>query len=202
MRRELILSGITYLYRPTGQVYPDDANVITIQQAALALASLKGRTELAVIAKKEQGQLYDRNGPNYALLFSDSLSGVALARRVAVFKYLAEILRGSELAEAPRSRRMMFYRHAVFFILHIVARRHRDIIDKSEVLLTAEDQASLSRNTLEISETIYARAEAIFDHTDGYLAIFRNLNSAQTLGRDVMAQLSKETLTAIATPAT
>lgn len=200
LRRELILSGITYLYRPTGEVYPDDANVITIQQAALALASLKGRTDLAVIAKREQGQLYDRNGPNYALLFSDSLSGVALARQVAVFKYLAGILRGSELAEAPRSRRMMFYRHAVFFILHIVARRHRGIIDKSEVLLTVEDQAFLSRNTLEISEKIYARAEALFDHTDGYLAIFRNLNSAQILSRDVMVQLATPSLTANALP--
>ena len=130
-----------------------------------------------------------------------SLSGIALARRVVVFKYLAEILRGSERAETAQSRRMMFYRHAVFFILHIVARRHRDIIDKPEIVLTTEDQASLSRNTLEIAETIYTRAEAIFDQTQGYLAIFRNLNSAQTLGRDVMAQLSQASGAASAAPA-
>jgi hypothetical protein len=190
LRRELMLSGVTYLYRPAAQTDADRENVISIEDAVLALAALSGKTPVVVAAKKEIGQLYDQTGSLYSLLFTDSLSGVSLARKVAIYRYVGTILQNSEQAETARSRRAAFYRHSVAFVLHILARRHQDLIAKAEKDLSDKDKEDLSRLSTEIAELIYTRAEAIFTSPFGYLSIFRTLSSSQDLSKDVMNQFA------------
>jgi hypothetical protein len=105
--------------------------IIKIEEAALALAALSGSTEITVTAKREVGQLHDKDGRIYPLLFTDALSGVRLARFVRVFQYLDSIMAASEQAE--EGRRRMFYRHGRFFTFHLFTRRNRTYLESTEL---------------------------------------------------------------------
>jgi hypothetical protein len=190
LRRELAISGINYHYRPSAEAVQGGANVITFEDAALALACFRGDTKTIVTAKKEIGQIHDRNGDFYPTLFNAGLSGVALCRATRIYKYLNGILASTEASESGYFRRM-FFRHGRFFVLHIFARRHQALLRKPEIELTAADQSELSRHLLDLAEVIYTVAEARFQRGKGYLSIFRNVTDAQPLSQDVMQKLAQ-----------
>ena len=192
LRRELAISEITYHYRPSAEAVQGGPNSITFEQAALALACLSGNTRTVVTAKKEIGQIHDRNGELYPTLFRNGLTGLSLCRSVRAFEYLNGILAASEWSERRGNYfRRMFWRHGRFFILHIFARRHRQIIEKPEAELSQPDKIQMSRDLLDLAELIYTAAEARFQRTKGYLAIFRNMTDAEPLARDVMQRLAQ-----------
>lgn len=188
LRREMAISGIEYHYRPSEQATAGGPNIIDVEKAALALACFSGQTKAVVTAKKELGLIYDREGEFYPKLFKNSLTGVHLCRYVRIFECLDKIFAASVIAETDWYRRM-FYRHSRFFILHILARRHRAILDKPELVLSTDDQTELSRVALEIAELVYTTAEASFNRMKGYLSIFRNMADSESLAQDVMKQL-------------
>ncbi|UVT16033.1 MAG: AIPR family protein [Nitrospira sp.] len=192
LRQDLAISGVTYYYRPSAEAAKKGPNVITLEEAAVSLASLSGKTKTIVAAKKEIGQIYDQTGVYYKGLFRDDLTGVRLCRAVRIYRHLMCIFLASELAEMPHSRRKMFYRHGAFFILHILARRHRSLVDKPQMDLAEDDQAELSRVGLEIAELIYTVAEEKFQQLVGYLSIFRNITDAEMLASEVMQRLAKQ----------
>jgi hypothetical protein len=200
LRQELAISGITYYYRPSAEATMGGQNVITIEQAAIALACFSGLVKTVVAAKKGSGQIYERTGPFYPTLFNESLSGIRLCRSVRIFEYLNGIFAASEIAETDFFRRM-FYRHGRFFILCILARRRPDLFAKAEYNLSEADKADLSRVTIEIAETIYTVAEARFQRAKGYLSVFRNNTDAEPLARDVMQRLEQPTSQMASAPA-
>lgn len=191
LRQDLAISGVTYYYRPSAEAATGKASVITLEEAAIALASLSGKTKTIVAAKKEIGQIYDQTGVYYKTIFRDDLTGVRLCRAVHIYRYLTYIFLASELAEAPHSRRKMFYRHGALFILHILARRHRPLIEKPQNDLSESDKSELSRKGIELAELIYTVAEAKFQQMIGYLSIFRNTTDAEMLASEVMQQLAQ-----------
>ena len=190
LRRELAVSGIAYHYRPSAEALAGGPSIITLEKAALALACLSGSTKAIVAAKKEIGQLYERNGEIYPSLFRQSLSGVHLCRAVRIYDYLNGILFNSELTGGNYYRRM-FFRHGRYFVLHILARRSRPLLDKPELELSEADKLDSSRLVLELAEIIFTVAEARFNHVIGYLAIFRNATDALPLAQDVMKRLTE-----------
>jgi hypothetical protein len=204
LRQELAISGVTYLYRPSAEAIQGGANRITLEQAAIALAALSGNTRTIVAAKKESGQLYDREGGYYPTLFGAGLSGIRLCRTVRIYSYLDGVLGSSETAANAYFQRM-FYRHGRLFIMHIFARRHRALIERAEPELTHEDRLELSRLVTDLAELIYPLAEALRIQNDkGYLAIFRNQTDAEPLAQNVMqhlAQLDAQRQAAQAAPA-
>lgn len=184
LRQECMVSNIVYEYRPSAERNQD---AITIEQAAVALACFSGDTEIVVAAKREISQLYKRY---YGILFSDAISGVTLCRYVRIFQYLDEIFSASE--QAARNQQKMFYKHGRFFILDILARRYKTLLNKHEVYLSEDDQIQLSRIGLEIAEVVYTVAESRFaSDNKGYLAIFRNITDVQPLTNEVMQELDR-----------
>lgn len=192
LRQDLAISGIRYYYRPSGEAAKGGSSVITLEEAAIALASLSGKTKTIVAAKREIGQIYDQTGVYYKTLFRDDLTGVRLCRAVRIYRYLTNIFLASEFAEAPHSRRKMFYRHGPLFILHILARRHRSLIDKPEKDLSEIDKSDLSREGTDLAELIYTVAEATFQQMVGYLSIFRNTMDAEMLASAAMQRLAQQ----------
>jgi hypothetical protein len=190
LRRELAISGINYHYRPSAEAVQGGANVITFEDAALALACFSGNTRTIVTAKKEVGQIHDRNGDFYPTLFTNGLSGVALCRATRIYNYFNGILAAAEASENGYFRRM-FFRHGRFFILHIFSRRHQALLRKAEIELSAADQSEMSRHLLDLAEVIYSVADAKFQRNKGYLSIFRNLTDAQPLAQEVMQRLDQ-----------
>ncbi|MBG1267407.1 AIPR family protein [Nostoc sp. WHI] len=186
LRQELMISKTVYQYRPSADIQ----DAITIEQAAIALACFSSNTEIVVAAKKEISQLYKREY-HYSTLFSEQLSGVTLCRYVRIFQYLDQIFAASEKAETE-NRRKMFYKHGRFFILDILSRRYKPLLDKPEVAISQDDQTELSRITLELAELIYTIAESLFGNNQkGYLAIFKSLTDVVPLTSAVMQELAR-----------
>jgi hypothetical protein len=184
LRQECMISNIVYQYRPSA----DSQDAITIAQAAIALACFSGETEIVVAAKKEIGQLYKLH---YSTLFSNELSGILLCRYVRIFQYLDQIFTNSQKAETE-NRRKKFYQHGRFFILDILSRRYKPLINKPEVDLSQDDETELSRIALELAELIYTLAESQFGNNQkGYLAIFKSLTDVVPLTSNVMQELAR-----------
>jgi hypothetical protein len=190
LRQELAISGITYHYRPSAEALKEGPTTIGFEKAALALSCFSGSTKAVVAGKSEIGQIYDRNAGFYNSIFKDNLTGVHLCRAVRIFDYLNGILGASERAENDYNRRM-FFRHGRYFVFHILARRHRSLLDKPEMTLSEGDKTELSRVLLELAELIYQLAESRFKRVKGYLAIFRNTTDAIPLAQDVMERLKQ-----------
>jgi len=86
----------------------------------------------------------------------------------------------------------MFYKHGRFFVLDILARRSKPLLNKPEVDLSTDDKTGFSRLGLYLAEFIYAIAEHRFrDDDKGFLAIFRSLTDVKPFMRDVMDKLSR-----------
>lgn len=184
LRQECMVSNIVYEYRPSAERNQD---AITIEQAAVALACFSGNTEILVAAKREISQLYKRY---YDILFSSAISGVTLCRYVRIFQYLDEIFSASEQAATGQQKK--FYKHGKFFILDILARRYKPLLNKHEVYLSEDDKIELSRIGLEIAEIVYTVAESNFaSDNKGYLAIFRNITDVKPLTSEVMQELDR-----------
>lgn len=185
LRQECMVSSVVYHYRPSADRGQDD---ITIEQAAIALACFSGDTNIVVAAKREVSQLYKREH-YYSTLFSDRLSGITLCRYVRIFTYLDGIFAASESAATGRQK--MFYRHGRFFILDILSRRNKELLNKPEIDLSDADKSELSRIGLELAEFIYALAESLFaSDNKNYLAIFKNLTDVNPLMSSVMTSLN------------
>ncbi len=184
LRQECMVSNIVYEYRPSAERSQD---AITIEQAAVALACFSGNTEILVAAKREISQLYKHY---YVILFNDGISGVTLCRYVRIFQYLDEIFSASEKAATNQQKK--FYKHGKFFVLDILARRYKPLLNKHEVDLSEDDKIQLSRIGLEIAEIVYTVAESRFaSDNKGYLAIFRNITDVKPLTSEVMQELDR-----------
>jgi hypothetical protein len=185
LRQECMVSGVVYHYRPSADRGQDD---ITIEQATIALACFSGDTNIVVAAKREVSQLYKREH-YYSTLFSDRLSGITLCRYVRIFTYLDGIFAASERSSSGRQK--MFYRHGRFFILDILSRRNKELLNKSEINLSDADKSELSRIGLELAEFIYDLAKSLFaSDNKNYLAIFKNLTDVNPLMSSVMTSLN------------
>lgn len=186
LRQECMVSGVVYHYRPSADRGQDD---ITIEQAAIALACFSDDTNIVVAAKREVSQLYKREN-YYATLFSDQLSGITLCRYVRIFTYLDEIFAASERSATGRQK--MFYRHGRFFILDILSRQNKALLNKSEIDLSDADKSELSRLVNDLETLIYSIAEAQFaSDNKSYLSIFKNLTDVSPLMSRVMQELDQ-----------
>jgi hypothetical protein len=180
-----MVSNIVYQY----PLSADNHDAITFEKAAIALACFSGNTEIIVAAKKDINQLYKSN---YSTLFSHYLSGITLCYYVRIFQYLDQIFENSRKAETE-TRRENFYYHGRLFILDLLSRRYKSLINKPEVNLSQDDMTELSRTRIELAEVIYTLAESQFPGNEkGYLAIFRSLTEIKSLTSLVMQELARK----------
>ncbi|MDX2254266.1 MAG: AIPR family protein [Pseudanabaenaceae cyanobacterium bins.39] len=196
LRQECMVSGVVYHYRPSADRGQDD---ITIEQAAIALACFSGELNILVVAKNNSGQLFDKSKTYekdgkkityYDALFSDQLSGVTLCRYVRIFAYLDEILAASERAATGRQK--MFYRYGRFFILDILSRRNKDLLNTAEIDVSVAHKSDLSRIVTDLETLIYNVAESQFaSDNKSYSSIFKNLTDVRSLNSRVMQELNQ-----------
>lgn len=196
LRQELAVSGIAYHYRPSEPASASGPGSFTLETAALALACLSGDTPIIVAAKKEVGQLHDASGAIYPRLFTGTLSGVQLCRRVRIYEYMSEVIQNAEATET--GLRTAFFRHGRYFVMHIVARKHRALIEKPELDLSNEDKLALSRLALDMTELVWDVAQRQA-YQKGYLSVFRNQTDAEPLARAVMREIAERDKAANAT---
>lgn len=225
LRRELAAAGYLYFYRPSAEARLGGPRSFTVEDAAIAVSCLgftplsraevaqrrtRGQTvqnsvEFIVAAKKEVSRLWDQSGPLYPQLFTATVTGVRICRLVQIFRFLNDILAGSERSESANAspdayNRRMFFRHGRYFIMTFVALRSPQIITRAAHDLSPDERTELSRQANELSELIYAASEDR-QWEKGYLAIFRNLTDVQPLADKVLQRLAAPAPTPPAAPA-
>ncbi len=220
LRQELAAAGAIYFYRPSAEAFARRDGAFSLEDAAVALACLRFKARSAAellaaevarrprpsnaidfvtTAKKEIGRLWDQGGALYGQLFPADLSGVRMYRLVKIYRFIDQILAGSEGAESSYQRRM-FFRHGRYFIMAFVAHRSSDVIEKPQLELSVEEQVLLSQRTNQLSELIYSTSEPLQGYK-GYLGIFRNLTDAQPLADTVLQRLAAEDVQPAVQPA-
>jgi hypothetical protein len=208
IRQELSLVGITYYYRPSADALVQKNDAATIEDAALALACMSFKVftsaqaarlshpelnavDFVVIAKKEIGRLWGQEGAIYKQLFNDTLSGVRLWRLICIYRFIDQILSGSENSQPLNSVDRLFYRHARYFIMAFVAQRIPQVMNRPDPTLNDVDKTVLSQTVNEISELVLQRSRPLLAFK-GYLSIFRNLTDAQPLADSVLDAIRQQ----------
>lgn len=204
LRQELAVVGIKYHYRPSAEARARREDAFTLEEAAVALACLsfpaahsrarprppQNAIDFTVTAKNEIGRLWEQDGAAYGHLFPVTLSGLRTYRLVRIYRMIDRILAASEQSEGAYYRRM-FFRHGRYFIMAFVAHRLPDVVRRSQLAISADDERLISQQTNVLAELIYAQSQPL-QGIKGYLAVFRNLTDSQPLADAVLDRLAEQ----------
>lgn len=193
LRRELAVSGIEYHYKATDDRVVSESSNVLLEEAAFALACFSGGVGDVVTLRQSPGQLSDPSTSVYNRLFSESLTGAKLYRKVAIFRILNQIADESERASAANSREKTFYRHMRFFVMHFIKRGYARVFDEPDIKLSKENETLLSRAFNELSVMIDELGQGYLKEAQsGYLAMSRNLTDCNQLANRVQTELDKK----------
>ena len=163
----------------------NDPNRIRIDEAAHALALTARNVRYAVYPKKEPGRLLDTDGTPYQVLFNDELSAIKLVNAVRFFRYLQE--RMGEEAKGMRGPEGLTYKHGVYAVGFVLAKRLRDVINGPTLIDPDKLPQILSVPFDQIRQAVWEQVEKrINQYGPGPLAQFRNLGEAMPLIEKVM----------------
>jgi AIPR protein len=196
LRRELAVSGIAYVYKPSNEVTLSGASTIKLEDAALALAALSSNLEDVFLIRSYPGQLSDPENEAYKRLFTEFLTGMNLYRKVIVFQFLNSIADETERASPNNSREKAFYKNLRFLVMHFIKRRHASLLEGPDWQLSEADKQTLSRAFNELSVKILDIAIASGysrESTEGFLAISRKLTSFKQLASRIQTALNSTT---------
>ena len=140
LRRELVLDGVQYRYRPEAVAASGGANVISVEEAALALAALHPDPGMPVTAKREPARLLDRSSPEYDKLFTEQLSGKRLVNAVRLHRAASAVVVSNELASSDQEE--LVYRHGRGAIIWLVLQANQHWLNAPGVI-TESDASSL-----------------------------------------------------------
>ena len=96
LRREVAFHKIEYHYRPESRKTNASPNVISIEDASVALALFAASPDFPVIIKREPSRLLDVDGSEYKKLFNEHLSGKKLVIATKLYRKALEFIQGSE----------------------------------------------------------------------------------------------------------
>jgi peptide deformylase len=146
----LLTLGKEYVYR-TGDAEPSADSGCTLDEAAVGLACAQTDINFAMVAKREVGRLYeDITQPPYVVLFNPSISATRLWRTVEVMRSVDEYLKKAQTVLDGKPKLIAI--HGNRFILHLVFRRLKSILDES----VADVSALLSQVSEVTKETLAA----------------------------------------------
>lgn len=178
LRRELRFYNVLYRYRPEARTTIPGLDVMTIDEASIALALLHPDPGSPVTIKREPSKLLDSKSADYARLFNEGLSGRRLANAVRLYRTASRILAASEVAAVGLEK--LIYRHGRYAILWLTLRANAAWVDREGVMTDQEASGLLSQPLDAWRERV--RAEAVADlatEDKGPLAFFRNLTNTR-----------------------
>jgi len=204
IRQELASVQITYHYRPSAEarVYHEDA--LTIEDAALAIACLgfpiktslqifrqpiqNNAVDFITTAKRQIGLLWNQSDKYYPELFPNGISGIHICRLVRIYRLIDGFLGGAEGSSRDYQRKM-FFRHARYFIMAVIAHTEKELVYRPALNLSIEEKNQLSLKTDELAELVFQESAPFFA-VRGYLSIFRNKTHTQGLADVVLSALA------------
>lgn len=185
LRQEVAHLGFEYHYRPEVLVRAD-RQIITLEEALRALATLHDDPRYPVWLKSELARLSNPDGPEYQRLFDAQLTGAALINAVLCSRVIRDLLLSSELRAPSRSQERLVYRHGVHAITAVLMKRLRTKIRAPLPMDPATLPALVSQPFDELRQQAFdtARGRLI---GEGPLAYFRNQSNVSSFMAELMA---------------
>ena len=178
LRRELAFYKVIYRYRPEARDTTPGLDVVSIDEAALALALFHPDPGFPVVLKREPSRLLNTESTEYSKLFNPQLSGCKLANAVRLYRNASGVIAMNESVATGQDK--LIYRHARYVILWLTMHANPAWLDRTDVM-SGTDAAALLSALLDLwrekvrGETVVALAQAF----KGPLAFFRNLTNAR-----------------------
>lgn len=178
LRRELAFVNIVYRYRPEARTWIGMAEVISIHEAAFALALIRPDPGFPIALKKESSKFLLADSQEYRSIFTDDLSGKRLANAVRLYRASERIINANESASDGQEK--LIYRHGRYAMLWLLLSRNLAWLDRENVMDTDEARNLVSQPLDDIRE--HVRSRVVPELTASYkgpLAFFRNLTTAR-----------------------
>lgn len=180
LRRELALLNIHYAYKPGELKGRNEASLIHLDEAALALALFHKDPRFVVWLKKDFTSLRDPKSDQYKLLFHDKLTAQELINAVRFSRYIQE--RMSSEAIVAEGQERLTYRNGAFVLGWVLAQRIRKEQAGAKLLDDGKIRAILSTPFDDLRQTLWDETDKLITSTaKGPLALFRNQSDALTL---------------------
>lgn len=174
LRRELAYYGYSYHYRP--EATPHNAemspNVITIEQAMKALALFEVDSRYPYWLKNEIARFQNTESSEYQSLFASTLTGIQLVNKVKFFRFVRDVIASN--AAAARGAESLFYRHGVFVVAAILAKRCRNRFIEHNVLEQERLNELLSAPLDECRQSCWDKARPLVGQGRSVLSYFQN----------------------------
>jgi hypothetical protein len=170
LRRELAYLGINYAFKPGMQDHATSGvSHIRIDEAAQALAMFQPDPRYVVWLKKEPAQLLDTTSVQYKTLFVPGLTPFHVANAVRFNRYVVK--RMNDEAEHAAGQERLAYRHGVFAVSWVLAKRVRIAALTPVLIDQTKLEAQLSLAFDQLRQTHWNLTQAV---GRGPLALFRN----------------------------
>ena len=188
LRRELAYLGYSYHYRPEAMPRnTDNQFIITIEQAMKALALFEFDSRYPYWLKNEISRFQNTESDEYQSLFTQKLTGSQLVNKVMFFRFVRDVLLANQTA--TRGAEGLFYKHGVFVIAAILAKRCRTRFNGLLVLQQAEINELLSAPLDGCRQTCWDRAKSLVGQGRSVLAFFQNQSNTVYLLDSCMAEI-------------
>lgn len=178
LRRELAFLNIVYRYRPEVHAGAPGSNIMSIEDASVAIALFMRDPGMAVTLKRDQGKLLDPKNAEYGRIFNTDLSGQRLANAVRLYARASQLMWEHESAAVGQEK--LIYRHGRFAIMWLTFGANMNWLDRSDVMTETDAKALLSAPLDIWREKVRAEVKSILDYAGiGPLAFFRSLTWAR-----------------------
>lgn len=178
LRRELAFYKIVYRYRPEARDTTIGVDVMSIDEAAIALSLFHLDPSFPVTLKREPSKLLNLKSTEYGKIFNVDLMGKRLANAVRLYRRASQILSDNESGATGQEK--LIYRHGRYAIMWLVLRANSKWLDRADVMSHADAGTLLSAPLDAWREKVRAEAStALAWSSKGPLAFFRNLTDAR-----------------------
>jgi hypothetical protein len=178
LRRELAFNGIEYHYRPESKKQGLSPTVVTIEEAAVALALFSPNPDFAIIVKREPSRLLDVDGSEYKRLFGDDLSGRQVAIATRLYRKSLQFIQGNENSSTGIEK--LFYRHGKNAVVWLLFQEYRQWLNNQDIPSDAEAGAMISAPLDVWRQRAWDKANVDMVAAEkGPLAFFRTLTHAK-----------------------
>lgn len=190
LRRELAYLGYSYHYRPeaTPRSADTSASIVTMEQAMKALALFDFDPRYAFWLKNEVARFQNAESNEYRGLFTQSLTGTQLVNGVKFFRFVRDVLAAN--AQTIGGAEGLFYRHGVFVVAAVVAKKFRNRMSETNVLRQEQINQLLSAPLDECRQTCWDMARPMVGQGRSVLAFFRNQSNTVRLLDACMATVN------------
>lgn len=178
LRRELAFHKIVYRYRPEARDTTIGVDVMSIDEAAAALALFHPDPAFPVTLKREPSKLLNSKSAEYGKIFNAELTGKRLANAVRLYRRASQILSASESGATGQEK--LIYRHGRYAIMWLALRANVTWLERADVMSHVDAGTLLSAPLDAWREKVRTEAtSALTWSLKGPLAYFRNLTDAR-----------------------